>query len=381
MRRVTASLIGLLIAGPLLAQEPAAESREHVVRRGDTLWDLAGHYFNDPFQWPAIYRANTSQISDPDLILPEERLVIPGLDGANAQPAGVPLGAARDPAGQVGSREEPGPNRTLFYRAPPVRPQDGEATLLSEPESTTMPVTVGEFVSAPYLMDPARLDVRGVFMRAIRDEMTGPGGGISAHPQDRVYAGYAGGVRPSVGDRLVIVQVGSDDVDGADRKRRVVSPRGIVRVEALGGDVMEGRVEMQFGPIYPEQLLVPVTIFPDFRVESAEPVDGGSDLRGTLLGFAEESPLRGPGDLAFLDIGALQGVREGDVFEAFLPRREAELSDGAEHLSDVDALPPEVVAELRVLRVTDAHATVRVDRVFAARLEQGLPVARVRRIP
>jgi hypothetical protein len=243
-----------------------------------------------------------------------------------------------------------------------------------------MPVTVGEFVSAPYLRDPAGLQVRGVFMRAVRDELTGPGGGISAHPQDRVYAGYAGGVRPSVGDRLVIVEVGSDHVEGADRQRRVISPRGIMRVEALGHDVMEGRIETQFGPIYPEQLLVPVTMFPDFQVESAESIEGGHDLTAAILGFAEESPLRGPGDLAFLNVGARHGVQEGDVFEAFLPRREAELED-AERISSADVLPPEVVAELRVLRVTDAHATVRVDQVFAARLTDGLPVMRVRRIP
>ncbi len=379
MRRVTASLIGLLIAAPLLAQEPTTPTREHVVRVGDTLWDLAGHYYNDPFQWPAIYEANPTVVENPHLILPEERLVIPGLTG---QPAGVAVpGAPGAPPRQAGSGEARGPNRTLFYRPPPVRPQDGGATLLSEPVNTNMPVTIGEFMSAPYLMDPASLDVRGVFIRAVRDEMTGPGGGISAHPKDRVYVGYAAGVRPSVGDRLVIVDVGSDDVEGAAEEARMIEPRGIVRVEALGLDVLEGRVETQFGPVYPDQLLVPATLFPDFRVEAAEPIEGGHDLRAVILAFAEDEPLHGPGDLAFLSVGAQHGVREGDVFEAFLPRREAEVDEVVAPVADVDLLPPEVVGVLRVLRVTDGHATVRVDQVFAARLIEGLPVMRVRRIP
>src|SRR5690606_24909770 len=27
----------------------------HVVRRGDTLWDICWYYFNDPWQWPKVW--------------------------------------------------------------------------------------------------------------------------------------------------------------------------------------------------------------------------------------------------------------------------------------------------------------------------------------
>lgn len=50
--------------------EPAASPRviEHVVKKGDTLWDLAEHYTQDPFRYPEL--ARLSHIQDPDLIYP-----------------------------------------------------------------------------------------------------------------------------------------------------------------------------------------------------------------------------------------------------------------------------------------------------------------------
>ena len=32
----------------------------HVVRTGDTLWDICGYYFNDSWQWPKVWGYNTA---------------------------------------------------------------------------------------------------------------------------------------------------------------------------------------------------------------------------------------------------------------------------------------------------------------------------------
>ena len=52
---------------------------EHVVEKGESLWRISSYekIYNDPFQWPVIFDANTDQIKDPDLIHPGQTLAIP----------------------------------------------------------------------------------------------------------------------------------------------------------------------------------------------------------------------------------------------------------------------------------------------------------------
>ena len=49
------------------------------VIHGDCLWKIAGFtwIYNDPLQWPKIYKANKDKIKDPDLIYPGQILSIP----------------------------------------------------------------------------------------------------------------------------------------------------------------------------------------------------------------------------------------------------------------------------------------------------------------
>ena len=51
----------------------------HTVRKGDTLWDISGAYYKDPFFWGKIYNANYNTVADPDRIHPKEELIIPDL--------------------------------------------------------------------------------------------------------------------------------------------------------------------------------------------------------------------------------------------------------------------------------------------------------------
>ena len=51
----------------------------HVVERGEFLQMISEYerIYADPTKWPRIYRANKDKISDPNLIFPEQELVIP----------------------------------------------------------------------------------------------------------------------------------------------------------------------------------------------------------------------------------------------------------------------------------------------------------------
>ncbi len=55
----------------------AKPARTHKVAEGETLSDIADHYYGTSDQWTKIYRANRSALKDPDKIYPGMELVIP----------------------------------------------------------------------------------------------------------------------------------------------------------------------------------------------------------------------------------------------------------------------------------------------------------------
>lgn len=58
--------------------ETVTEESKHTVVHANTLWDLAKHFYKDPFQWRRIYEANKADIKDPHWIYPNQIFIIPG---------------------------------------------------------------------------------------------------------------------------------------------------------------------------------------------------------------------------------------------------------------------------------------------------------------
>ena len=55
-----------------------SDMSEYTVVRGDNLWDISGksEIYGNPYQWPLIYKQNSNQIDDADLIYPGQVLDI-----------------------------------------------------------------------------------------------------------------------------------------------------------------------------------------------------------------------------------------------------------------------------------------------------------------
>ncbi|MFC5045363.1 LysM peptidoglycan-binding domain-containing protein [Aquimarina hainanensis] len=51
----------------------------HVVKGGESLSKIAKHYYGDPMKYKQIFEANTNILSNPDVIHPDQELVIPNL--------------------------------------------------------------------------------------------------------------------------------------------------------------------------------------------------------------------------------------------------------------------------------------------------------------
>lgn len=53
------------------------EEQTYTVRRGDCVWRIAESRCGSGLRWGEVYQVNQSQISDPDLIYPDQRFTIP----------------------------------------------------------------------------------------------------------------------------------------------------------------------------------------------------------------------------------------------------------------------------------------------------------------
>jgi len=73
----------------MVVEEESPYMGGYLVVGGDSLWTIAGQdsIYGNPFEWPLIYKANSGQIKDADLIFPGQYFYIPkakGPDRANA---------------------------------------------------------------------------------------------------------------------------------------------------------------------------------------------------------------------------------------------------------------------------------------------------------
>ncbi len=351
-------------APPAGVAEKASSGREHLVRKGDTLWDLAAFYLSNPFLWGLIHEANRGLVANPHLIYPNYRLLIP--DGSfSAEPGQAPAGA---PFGLGVSGAYDGADRTRFYQGGAAGVVGGAVpTMLDGSALEVAVVQPGEYLAAPWLAERSTLPVVGAVVRIQGNRGDSDKVSQSVHPKDRVYIRHRGRDIPEVGDRLLLVREGR-------RLRgwgRVVAPGALGVVEEVAKDVVLVVIDQQFGRVGPGDLALPLAALPEI-VGSAQPVADGA--QATLLGFVDEQPIYDPSDLGFVDLGEKDGVAIGDEFEVYHPER---VSGGW----NAPLLPEELVARLRVVRVTERTATVRLLRMYQGSLRAGLPVRLVGKMP
>jgi nucleoid-associated protein YgaU len=125
-------LTGLLF---LTASCAFAAPGEYSVSNGDTLWGLAGKYYNDPWKWTAIFEANKGTIQDPHWIYLEQKIEIPGVMVASASLSQAPGGAqpAAEPAVAPEAAE---PQKTVEVVEPAAPPEKNVEVVSTKYEPT-----------------------------------------------------------------------------------------------------------------------------------------------------------------------------------------------------------------------------------------------------
>jgi len=355
---LAALLISVVASAPLAAQDSTqsqpAPGGTHTVKKGDTLWDIAKQYLNDPFLWPEVYRINTDVVEDPHWIYPNEVLKLP----ANT----VATNTGTEVTTVVDDRMSPMP-KTDLTEAPRTR----GATVFSLSASrrvatvsrfgasaTAFPhpaVRVGETFAAPWLdreNGPAdqgtivgSAEISGIATTTPRSRMLN---------EERAYITLPKDIVPSRGDRYLAFQLGPVLENGS----QMVEPTGVVEVErAESGDASTVRIITQYSNVEAGQGIIPIDRFTLGNDARPAPLMLGTE--GTVVFIAQNSVLPSVQSYVVIDVTAKDGAKVGDQYTLYAPRHKM-LVKGR---GDMEAtVPEERIALGQVVKVTDRGTTL-----------------------
>lgn len=248
----------------------------HVVRRGDTLWDICFLYFNDPWQWPKVWSYNP-QITNPHWIYPGDLVRL------------LPRG--------------------MFTQAP--APTEPDATATPAPVDVVPPpqrrLEVG--IKQTAFVEKSGLE-KSITIDGAVDEKVLLGNG------DSVYLSYPADRPPKVGETYSIYQPGNVVKAGGKEVGAYVHVLGAVRITAVKqdkraqGEIIEANQEIERGAkVGP--------LMKTFKTVPASP--SKVDAQGSVVALLTKDQLIGQGEVVFIDLGKGSGVEVGN--RMFVVRR------------------------------------------------------------
>lgn len=321
LEEAQASGRGMVIGGGTYRR---AVPETYTVRRGDTLWDVTGHYYGNPWEWPRVWSYNP-EITNPHWIYPldtirllpsgQMQVVIPTRQGG---PRVVSAARGRD-AGHVFLREE---------------------GFLEDEQVRASGVIVGS-----------------------------PEGHMLLSPFDEVYVRFDEPSAVQVGREYTIFHEFDVSSRGNDEQGTLVRIFGAVRVTSWDRDrnMARGVITEALDPIERGYRVAPM----DRRFDDVPPRRNTRDVRGTVVAALRPTRLQGEQQIIFLNMGAEQGleagnrafiIRRGDEWRDQINRTPVDMGSTVDSTGNGDRYPDEVVAEARIVLVRRHTATALVTR-------------------
>ncbi len=326
------------LAGSRLgAQQPAAPDTAeviHTVKTGDTLWDIANTYLQDPFRWPEIFRRNTDVVENPHWIYPGEQIRI----AASAVRAEV-LEARRQ-----GVEVATAPGDVTVFRTGIVASNAGLSFGGVVGREIPTQVRWGEVESAPYIDTVGGPRRAGrINSRMERIAVKASQSDVRFQLFDHAYITLPANRQPQIGDRYVSFKLGPEIGEAG----QVVVPTGVFVVDSIRpGGLVRARLDRQFGAIDLEQGLVSLDLVP--RPSDREAVPVAASATNKVVWVQNDPVLPSLQHYLVLDPGASPPISVGDVFV---------LVDGDGKLRNDNRVPPEEIGYVQIVRVSRYGAT------------------------
>ncbi len=295
------AVFGTILMGPALY---ASEMETHTVVPGDTLWDISQERLEDPFRWPALWKANP-QISNPDLIYPDQELRLPGV-GPGPSPA--PASGADVESSE--HREAAETDRTTRESpSPDVEPREEVSDLIPE-RSVPAPATPSPIIPVEEEKPTFSYHSRsGIITNNI--------------PSDGLITGAPGEARVlGTGDSVFVQTAAAEPGQRFGVYRdlgRVLHPEtrvvlghliddvGVIEVTDTTDQGYRASIISTFKEVMPGDLIGPEPPAP----LSLNPTSAPAGFTATVVAVNEMRTVAGAGDVVYLDAGSDAGLEPG----------------------------------------------------------------------
>lgn len=375
IRSLVVLVAGFSVAAPLRAQLGAQQAarpgaaqgeapRTHVVKKGDTLWDLARQYFGDPFLWPEIYRLNTDQIEDPHWIYPGATLKLPSAAELLGQREVQNAGPVANP---VAVRRAQGPHRMTVFN-PEANASERRARESYILRDAAAAVRLGEYLASPFVWSAGGPADGGVL------EQSTEGPAINITEADRpmqylepMFVNLPKGAPGKTGDQFLVYRLDSLFEGGS----QVLVPSGIIK---LVSPATNGRARAEllkkFEDVFEGQFLTALDT-PSLK-PGVRPVHVEFGLATRVVWLNYNPVLPQAGSYLILAAGSKDGLTTGD--QVTLLRSRGADSRGV-------SLPDEEVAVAQVTHVTQWGAGAMIIKTMQAGVTQGMKALVTAKMP
>ena len=285
----------------------------YVVKKGDTVWDIAEEYFADPFKWLKIWEQNLF-VSNPDLIYPGNEIWLQFGAGVKPQAKKLPDNIVR---------LEP---KIIFKPAE-----------RSEKKIDTQ--VLRNALARQDFIGPKAIDGIGHILDS-EDERLNYGA------NDKVYLSLD--VRAKPGDTFNIFRTGdpifkSNDLGEKELLGYLVKHLGIVEVTTEEAGVFRGTILQSFEEIGRTDRLTR-RLPADYDIQLEYP---NTPLFGAVVYIRGETTEAGQGQVIGIDLGSDDGLRAGSVLGVYRPGKL--VLDKVYQEKTYRALPEEKIAEITVI--------------------------------
>ena len=359
-------IAGALVAPAVLPAQRADSTRTHVVKAGDTFWNLAATYLGDGNRWREILEINPA-IKATNALSVGVTIRIPASGAKSPSPAPTSRPATPPPAAQPAparpivnpAPKEPVPasQRTIFYGAQPGGGFAPSSTLKKTPPARVVPSRVFEAMSAPFVTEHLALEVGGRCVSVGAVQAADAGGVLL---QGVLSVQLPAGWPADTGSRWLLVRQGPL----LTNLGVVAIPTGVIRLTSTGahGAGASAEIVAQFDAMSCTDVVLPTPVTP-MAPTTGRLTTVTDGARGHVAWIAGESLLPTLQFALILDMGAASGVRVGDRVTIYAENGTA------------------VVATADVVRVDSRSSTALVVRQSTGTLATGLAARVTEKLP